>query len=226
MNMKSQIAPKGLNFTGVKEFMISGKYATILTVVSYPRFIGEGFLSDLTSISGIKVVVKHIPVASTTLHKMLNKELIELRQRYQTERDNTILERLRQDMDSLEAFIQQYTQSQSRSFDFQLHIMITADSKEELDNKRLNLRTYLDGMEMTAIQLMFEQERVLKSMLPIFGKQVIEDRIGTIMPSPTIAAMYPFIFDSLKDEGLSTLLGVEFSGRVVLSNQFLYQIKK
>ena len=226
MNIKSQVAPKGLSFASVKDFMISGKYATILTVVSYPRFIGEGFLSDLTSISGVKVVIKHIPVASTALHKMLNKELVELRQRYQTERDNTILERIRQDMDSLEAFIQQYTQSQSRSFDFQLHIMITADSQEELDNKRLNLKTYLDGMELTAIQLMFEQERVLKSMLPIFGKQIVEDRIGTIMPSPTMAAMYPFIFDSLKDDGLSTLLGIEFSGGVVLFNQFLYQIKK
>ena len=63
-------------------------------------------------------------------------------------------------------------------------------------------------------------------MLPIFDKQNVEDRIGTIMPSPTMAAMYPFIFDSLKDEGLSTLLGVEFSGGVVLFNQFLYQIKK
>ena len=226
MNLKSQVAPKGLDFSPIKEFMIGGKYATILTVVSYPRFISEGYLSDLTSVSGVKVVIKHIPVPSSTLHKMLNKELVELRQRYQTERDNTILERIRQDMDSLESFIQQYTQSQSRSFDFQLHIMITADSKEELDNKRISLKTYLDGMELSAIQMMFEQERVFKSMLPIFDKQVIEDRIGTIMPSPTMAAMYPFIFDSLKDDGLATLLGVEFSGGVVLFNQFQYQIKK
>ena len=226
MSLKSQIAPKGLDFSQIKEFMIGGKYATILTVISYPRFIGEGYLSDLTSISGVKVVIKHIPVSSSTLHKLLNKELVELRQKYQTERDNTVLERIRQAIDSLESFIQQYTQSQSRCFDFQLHIMITAESKEELDNKRMNLKTYLDGMEMSAIQLMFEQERVLKSMLPVFDKQVVEDRIGTIMPSPTIAAMYPFIFDSLKDEGLSTLLGIEFSGGVVLFNQFLYQIKK
>ena len=95
-----------------------------------------------------------------------------------------------------------------------------------LENKKLNLKTYLDSMEMVAIPLRFEQQRVLKSMLPIFDKQVIEDRIGTIMPSPTMACMYPFIFDSLKDEGLSTLLGVEFSGGVVLFNQFLYQIRK
>ena len=225
MNFKSQIAPKGLQFNK-SSFIISDKFATILTVVSYPRTVGEAYLSDLTNIPGVKVVIKHIPVPSTILHKMLNKELAELRQRYQNERDNTILERIRQDIDSLEAFIQQYTQSQSRSFDFQLHIMITADTKEELDNKKTNLKTYLDGMEMTAIPLMFEQERVLKSMLPIFDKQPIEDRVGSIMPSPTIATMYPFIFDSLKDDGLSTLLGIDFSGGVILFNQFLYQTKK
>ena len=225
MNFKSQLAPKGLQFNQ-SDFIISDKYATVLTVISYPRFINDGYLSDLTNIPGVKVSIKHIPVPLSGLKKMLNKELADLRTKYQTERDNTILERIRQDIDSLETFIQQFTASQSKTFDFQLHMMITADTREELENKKLNLKTYLDSMEMVAIPLRFEQQRVLKSMLPIFDKQVIEDRIGTIMPSPTMACMYPFIFDSLKDEGLSTLLGVEFSGGVVLFNQFLYQIKK
>ena len=38
--------------------------------------------------------------------------------------------------------------------------------------------------------------------------------------------MYPFIFDSIKDPGNATLLGVDFSGGVILFNQFLYQIRK
>ena len=225
MNFKSQIAPKGLQFNS-SDFVISDKYATILTVISYPRYIGDGYLADLTSIPGVKMVIKHIPVPFSILTKMLNKELADLRTKYQTERDNTILERIRQDIDSLESFIQQFTASQSRTFDFQMHLMVTADSKEDLENRKLNLKTYLDSMELVAIPLRFEQERVLKSMLPIFDKQPIEERIGTIMPSPTLAAMYPFIFDSIKDDGLSTLLGKEFSGGVVLFNQFLYQIKK
>lgn len=225
MNFKSQIAPKGLQFNA-SDFVISDKYATVLTVISYPRYINDGYLADLTNIPGVKVAIKHIPVPFTSLSKMLNKELADLRAKYQMERDNTILERIRQDMDSLETFIQQFTASQSRTFDFQLHIMITADTKEELENKKLSLKTYLDSMEMVAIPLRFEQQRVFKSMLPIFEKTPIEDRIGTIMPSPTMATMYPFIFDSLKDDGLSTLLGIEFSGGVVLFNQFLYQLKK
>ena len=104
--------------------------------------------------------------------------------------------------------------------------MITADTREELELKKVNVKNYLDAMELRGIPLRFEQEKVLKSILPIFPKQDIEDRIGTPIPSVTIAAMYPFIFDTIKRSGLSTLLGVDFSGGVILFNQFLYQIKK
>ena len=225
MSFKSELAPKGLQFNP-SDFVISDKYATILTVISYPRFIGPGYLSNLTNMSGVKLVIKNIPVPFTVLAKMLNKEISDLRSRYQQEKDRTIQERIRQDVDSLEYFIQQFTASQAKTFDFQMHIMITANTREELEMKKVNIKNYMDAMELRAVPLRFEQERVLKSILPIFEKQPIEDRIGTPMPSPTMAAMYPFIFDSIKDDGLSTLLGVDFSGGVVLFNQFLYQLKK
>lgn len=225
MDIKSQVAPKGLEFKS-NEFIISDKYATILTVISYPRYIQPGFLSSLTSMSGIKVVIKHIPMPFNTIQKMLNKEIIDLKQRYQEENDHTIQERIRQDYESLEQFITMLAASQSKIYDFQMHVMITANSEEELLTKKLQVRNYLEAMELRAFPLRFEQEKVLKSILPIFPSQDIEQRIGTPMPSPTIAAMYPFIFDSIKDPGLSTLLGVDFSGGVILFNQFLYQIRK
>ena len=225
MDVKAQVAPKGLEFRA-SDFVISDKWATILTVVSYPKFIGPGYLASLTSMSGIKVVIKHIPLPFSVITKMLNKEIADLKQRYQEENDKTLQERIRQDYESLEYFIQQLASTQSKIYDFQMHIMVTADSEEELISKKLQVKNYLEAMEMRAFPLRFEQEKVLKSILPIYSKQDIEDRIGTPIPAPTIAAMYPFIFDSIKDPGLSTLLGVDFSGGVILFNQFLYQIKK
>ena len=225
MNLKSQLAPKGLEFKP-NGFIISDKYATILTVISYPRMITPGYLSNLTSMSGIKVVIKHIPVDFSVLRKMLNKEVATLKERYQNEKDITIQERIRQDYESLEVFITQLAASQAKIFDFQMHIMITANSEEELNNKKMQVRNYLEAMQLRAYPLRFEQENVFKSMLPIYEDQEIESRIGIPIPSPTIAAMYPFIFDSIKDPGLSTLLGVDFSGGVILFNQFLYKIKK
>ena len=225
IDVKSQIAPKGLEFKP-SEFIISDKYATILTVISYPKLIYPGYLSTLTSMSGIKLVIKHIPLPFNVIQKMINKELAELKEQYQHERDKTNQEIIRQNYNSLDNFVTMLASTQSKIYDFQMHIMITANNEEELNIKKMQVRNFLDAMEMKAIPLRFEQDKVLKSIIPIYGKQDIEDRIGTPMPSPTMAAMYPFIFDSVKDPGASTLLGVDFSGGVILFNQFLYQIKK
>ena len=222
---KSEIAPKGLEFHP-SDFFISDKYATILTVVSFPKFISPGYLSNLTSMPGIKVVIKHIPVPFSIVSKMLNKQIAELKQKYQDEHDRTMQEKIRMDYESLESFVTMIAASQARIFDFQMHIMITADTKEELELKKTNVKSYLEAMEMRGVALRFEQEKALKSIIPIFPKQDIEERVGTPIPSVTIAAMYPFIFDSVKDPGLSTLLGVDFSGGVILFNQFLYKIRK
>ena len=225
MNIKAQLAPKGVEFKPT-EFMMSGKYCTIFTIVSYPKFVDQGFLANLTNISGIKVVAKHIPIELSTLQRMINKEIADLKMRYQSENDKTVQEKIRQDYESLEQFISMLVATQARIFDFQLHVLISADTKDELENKKMQVRNFIDALGMRGIALMFEQEKVIKSMIPIFPKQDIENRIGTPIPSVTIAAMYPFIFDSIKDPGNSTLLGVDFSGGVILFNQFLYQIKK
>lgn len=225
MNIKNEIAPKGLEFKPT-ELIVSDKHSTILTVIGYPKFIYPGYLSNITSMSGVKIVIKHIPMAFSIVQRMINKEIVDLKSRYQEEHDLTVQERIRQDYESLEYFIQDLAASQSKVYDFQMHIMLTANSEDELTMLKVQVKSYLEAMEMRAIPLMFEQEKVLKSMLPIFPRQDVEERIGTPIPSPTIAAMYPFIFDTIKDPGLSTLLGVDFSGGVVLFNQFLYQQKK
>ena len=226
MNLKAQLAPKGILFKPT-EFEMSGKFCTILTIVTYPKYVPVAYLSNLTNMPGVRIVAKHIPIPLSDLQKMINKEIADQKQRYQDERDQTMQEAIRQDYESLEQFIEQLVSTQAKIFNFQLHVMIIADNKEELDERKLLVRNFLDSrMGMRGVPLMFEQEKVIKSMVPIFPRQDVEDRVGTPVPSTTLAAMYPFIFDSIKDPGASTLFGVDFSGGVILFNQFLYQIKK
>ena len=222
---KNEIAPKGMEFRPT-DFRIGGKYSTIITIVTFPKNIYVGYLSDITNISGVKVVVKHIPIQFAVLQKMINKEIGDLKNRYQSEKDQTMQEKIRQDYESLEQFVSMLAATQARIFDFQMHLMITANSKEELETKKMEVKSYLNALGMAGVALMFEQEKVLKSIVPIFPKQDIEERVGTPIPSITLAAMYPYVFDSIKDPGPSCLLGVDFSGGVVLFNQFLYKMKK
>ena len=225
VSFKSQIAPKGLEFKS-SEIIISGKYCAVMSIISYPKMINEGYLANLTQLSGIKVCIKHIPIAFSVLSKMLNKEISDMKAKYADENDRTIQERIRQDYESIEQFISMLTATQARIFDFQMHLLISADSHEELENKKVQVSNYLDAMGMKGFVLRFEQQKILESMLPIFEKNDVEDRLGTPIPSVTMAAMYPFVFDSIKDPGLSCLLGVDYSGGVILFNQFLYQTKK
>ena len=222
---KSEIAPKGLHFNP-SDFRISDKYATILTVISYPKFITPGYLAGLTNMAGIKVVIKHIPIPFTILQKMINKQIADYKERYTQEKDRTMQERIRQDLESLEYFVSMLAANQSLVFDFQMHVLVFADTKEELELKKTNVKNYLDSMELRAGTLRFEQETLFKSILPIFPKQKIEDRIGAPIPSITVAGMYPYVFDSIKDPGLANLIGIDFSGGVILFNQFLYKIRK
>jgi len=53
--------------------------------------------------------------------------------KYKDEKDLTTKERLRQDAESLEYFTSMLAGSQARIFDFQMHLMISADSKEDLE---------------------------------------------------------------------------------------------
>ena len=223
--IKSEVAPKGMYFKPT-EFMLSGKYCTIMTIVSYPRVITPGYLAGITNMQGVRLAIKHIPISFEILKKMLNKEIADLKTRYQTEKDQTTQERIRQDYESLEEFVSMLASTQSRIFDFQMHLLISADNKEELDMRKMQVRNYLDAMGMRGVSLMFEQEKALKSIIPIFPAQDIEDRVGIPLPSVTLAGMYPFVFDSIKDPGNGTLLGVDASGGVVLFNQFLYQVQK
>ena len=225
MAMKSEIAPRGMEFKPT-EFMIGGKYSTILTVVSFPKNAYIVLLAELTGISGVKMVVKHIPIPFNILQKMINKEIADLKTRYQNEKDQTLQERIRLDYESLEQFVNMLAATNARIFDFQMHLMLTADTKEQLEYLKMEVKSYLNALNMNGVALMFEQEKVLKSIIPIFPKQDIESRIGTPIPSITVAAMYPFVFDNIKDPGDSCLFGIDSSGGVVLFNQFLYQIKK
>ena len=50
-----------------------------------------------------------------------------MKARYQNEHDRTIQEQIRQDYESIENFVQMLTATQARIFDFQMHLLISAD---------------------------------------------------------------------------------------------------
>lgn len=55
-----------------------------------------------------------------------------------------------------------------------MHIMITADTKEELERTKVSLKSTLEAMEMRAIPLRFEQEKVLKHVYQYLINKILK----------------------------------------------------
>ena len=53
LSFKSQLAPKNLEFKP-SEMIISDKHCCILTIISYPKIISEGYLANLTQLGVFK----------------------------------------------------------------------------------------------------------------------------------------------------------------------------
>ena len=89
MNIKSEIAPKGIEFRPTM-FRLGDKYCTILSIISYPRTINRGDLAMITNVPGVKVAIKHIPIEFALMRKMIDKEIADLKDRFQKENDHTL----------------------------------------------------------------------------------------------------------------------------------------
>ncbi len=220
--MSKKSTEKTTNFSNPTRFMFGGKYYTILTAITYPKELYNGFLSNINSVNGVKVSIKHIPVTLDKLRNQVSDEITELRNAINNDKNPITQQQYREDIDDLTTYYNELNEVNPRVFAFQMHLIICGDNEEELDDRLAQVQTKLSGMDIKALPLMFEQEKVLKSCVPIFPAQDIEKKIGNLITSFNLASMYPFIFDCLKDNGSGTILGTDYSGGIILFNQYLY----
>ncbi len=210
------------DFSYPTKFIMGGKHYSILTVVTFPRELYPGFLSNINSISGVKLSIKHIPVQLEALRDQVVEEINDLKNAIANDKNTIAQQKYREDVDALTSYYNDLNEFKPRVFNFQMHLIVSGDNDEELYDRLSMVHMKLDGMDMRAIPLMFAQNEVLMSCMPIFPPQDLENRIGNLIPSFNVAGMYPFVFDCLKDNGSGTILGTDSSGGIILFNQFLY----
>lgn len=223
--LKKELAPKGLTVNDT--YLIMGDtYTQFLTVINFPSLIPLAYLSPIATNPEIMMFKKHIPVDSSIIAKTLNKRINKINSEINKESDATIREQLIQDAENLNIYLREMVANKDRVFDTHVHLMIKADSLQNLRHKKTEIQNSLTAMGLKTIVLITEQENILKSVTGLFGKVDIDDRMGTPIPSLSLAGMYPYGFNTLKDDGDATLLGVDYSGGVVLFNQFQYHYSK
>ena len=88
------------------------------------------------------------------------------------------------------------------------------DISNTLKRAKKELKTTLSAYGMGGTDLMFEQERSLKMCLPTLYRD-LEKEFGLPIPMMTTASSFPFIFQTLQDDGDAMMIGTDSLGSLL-----------
>lgn len=83
-----------------------------------------------------------------------------------------------------------------------------------MERAKKELKTTLSAYGMGGTDLMFEQERSLKMCLPTLYRD-LEKEFGLPIPMMTTASSFPFIFQTLQDDGDAMMIGTDSLGSLL-----------
>ena len=204
--------PESVNFNS--RFARINKIVTHeMRVVKYPSIVGDAWLAGVMSIPGTKVVVKATPMDRTKSIRAIDHSLQELRDQYNnTNIDSKMIElqthietlshllaTLQQDNESLlsvNIYISMYDSVRTGEMDAEAvknsALPVIADMKKTVRRSWQETGMRLSALDFNQIQGFIGSQ--VSGYDPFF-------KDGRGMPSSTIAAMFPWIYARVSDEG-------------------------
>lgn len=225
---KSKIAPTSIRV--MRDYYILGvRYFKNLLVTSLPDRFGLGMLSFYISDQNIKLFMIS-EKSYMDIPKALRNELREKKQSYTKSKDDVVRERLAKDIDSLDAYIKDFVNSGDVSHNVLMVFSVAADTLEELNRTVKDLKSRLQVEGFSTVTLQFMQLELMKYSTPYFIEdalpKVLKESYGSVTTSTSVAGMYPYTIQSLKDPG-GMLFGREKNqAGIVMWNPMLYKHDK
>lgn len=223
---RTTIAPKGL-IEKNNYYILGDTYVRVLTVTALPNEFGEGFLAQFINDSRF-----HIDFSTSIMNEdvssFLQKEINELENKID-KCDNDInreilIKRYRSYQDSLK----QLVANNSRTINTVINLYIHAKSFQDLEEytKELKEFFYSTGLSIRLDTLPRLQVGAMQKNSPLFIGSSLDRysnyHIGLMMPSLSVAGLWPFIFDSMDDK-YGSFIGVEANtGGKIVFDQFAY----
>jgi conjugal transfer ATP-binding protein TraC len=196
------IAPGGLQITP-KEIHLGDKMARTLFVLSYPRYLNDGWFAPIINLDktfDVSIVVHPIDTAQVLRHFKKKVAEIESQIRDREEKGlvrDPVLDTAHQDLEALRDNLQQ---AQERIFDVGLYITIYSDNQNELNKLEGEIKNILESQLVYVKQAIFQQQEAFNSVIPI-----AQDLLGVYSKLNTspLSSLFPFIsFDLTTDSGI------------------------
>ena len=202
LSFEDVIAPTALKVNS-KDIELGGKIIRTLYVISYPRFLAQGWLDPVINLDKVLDVSIFIhPVDTAQALRKFQKKVAEVqsqildRQQKGLVRDPK-LDTAFQDLEDLRDKLQQ---AQEKLFDVGVYITLYANTREELDKTESEVRGLLDSKLVYLKPALFQQEQGLKSVIPTgTDKLAVHSKLN----SSPLSSIFPFTsFDLTSDSGI------------------------
>ena len=202
LELKDIIAPSALKVTP-KEINLGEKVLRSFFVISYPRFLSEGWFSPIINMDKVFDVSIFVhPIETAKVLRQFQKKVAEVQSQIHTREEkglvrDPMLDVAYQDLENLRDQLQQ---AQERLFDVGLYITIYGDSSEELDKVESEIKSILEAKLIYVKPALFQQEQGYKSTLPLGNDQLA---VHSKLNSSPLSSLFPFTsFDLTSDKGI------------------------
>ncbi len=219
LELKDIIAPSALKVTP-REINLGEKIVRSFFVISYPRFLSEGWFSPIINMDKVFDVSIFVhPIETSRVLRQFQRKVAEVQSQIHSREEkglvrDPMLDVAYQDLENLRDQLQQ---AQEKLFDVGLYISIYGDSNAELDKVESEIKSILEAKLIYVKPALFQQEQGYKSTLPL-GNDLLE--VHSKLNSSPLSSLFPFTsFDLTSDKGI--LYGINrHNSSLVLFDRF------
>lgn len=219
LELKDIIAPSAIKVSP-KEINLGEKILRSFFVISYPRFLSEGWFSPIINMDKVFDVSIFVhPVETAKVLRQFQRKVAEVQSQIHIREDkglvrDPVLDVAYQDLENLRDQLQQ---AQEKLFDVGLYITIYGDSDAELDKVESEIKSILEAKLIYVKPALFQQEQGYKSTLPLGNDDL---GVHSKLNSSPLSSLFPFTsFDLTSDRGI--LYGINrHNSSLVLFDRF------
>ncbi len=219
LELQDVIAPAALKVSP-KSLNVSGKITRTFFVISYPRYLTEGWFAPIVNLDKVFDVGIFVhPVDTAKVLKQFQKKVAEV-QSQMADREkkglvrDPMLDTAYQDLEKLQDDL---LQAQEKLFDVGMYLTIYASDEDELDKVETEMRTLLESKLVILKPALFQQEQGFRSTAPLGNDELF---VHSKLNSSPLSSVFPFVsFDLTSNKGI--LYGVNrHNASLILFDRF------
>ncbi|MDO8564599.1 MAG: DUF87 domain-containing protein [bacterium] len=219
LELQDVIAPAALKVTP-KSLNVSGKITRTFFVISYPRYLTEGWFAPVINLDKVFDISIFIhPLDTGKVLRKFQKKVAEV-QSQMIEREHKGIVRdpaLDTAYQDLEKLRDDLMQANEKIFEVGMYVTIYADNETELEKVETEVRGILDAKLVLLKPALFQQEQGFRSTMPLGNDELL---VHTKLNSSPLSSVFPFVsFDLTSNKGV--LYGINrHNASLVLFDRF------